>query len=283
MEPDVFSTIDRMRRDRIATSRGIARRRQCRRRCRLSAWDDRLQLVDIEVFVQGPPRPLTARERDAVEADKKAIPKDPECTTVPQYLDAATLMLTAQLADAQIEDSSVAVRDAGLRRAPVRHLRAGRDRGRARSPAATSSAITKACCDRPCDCASLTTSLLSRHYHWMWRSDRVGQVMDIVDLATSRRDPHQAAAMLAEAFSHEQRLADDRARPGGDRVDREGRVRARRTRAAARCWAGLAACRSIAAGSGSSIRSSCSTRGGCTGWGGCSSRRSRTRRAGAAD
>jgi hypothetical protein len=100
-EPDVFSTIDRM----AVTDRNLARYRASPSVKPLSivGWDDRLQLVDIEVFVHGSPRPLTARERVAVEADKKAGPKDPsQCTTVPQYLDAATLLLTARLADSQV-------------------------------------------------------------------------------------------------------------------------------------------------------------------------------------
>ena len=101
MEPDVFSTIDRM----AVTDRNLARYRASTsilKPLSIVAWDERLPLVEIEVFVQGPPRPLTARERVAVEADKKAGPKNPsQCTTVPQYLDAATLLLTARLADSQ--------------------------------------------------------------------------------------------------------------------------------------------------------------------------------------
>jgi hypothetical protein len=98
---DLFSTIDRM----DVSDRNLARYRASTpipMTLSILAWDDRLRLTDIEVFVQGPGRPLTARERDMIAAEQKSAPKNAaDCTTVPAYLDSASQLLTARLADSQ--------------------------------------------------------------------------------------------------------------------------------------------------------------------------------------
>lgn len=101
-DANLFSTIDRA----AISDRNLARYRASTALLggfSMLGWDDRVTLVDIETFVvQGPLRPLTARERAAVDAEKKSAPADAsQCTTVPQYLDSAMVWLTARLADSQ--------------------------------------------------------------------------------------------------------------------------------------------------------------------------------------
>ena len=98
-EADVFSTIDRA----AITDRNLARYRAptpSDKSVGFFGWDDRLMLTDVSFRDHGQSRPATARERDEIAADrKKSIPKDFECTTVPQFLDDAKIILSASVAN----------------------------------------------------------------------------------------------------------------------------------------------------------------------------------------
>ena len=65
-------------------------------------WDAALPLADISFSEKGQPRPTTASERREIDADKKSLPKDFECTTVPQFLDSAKVILTAKVANSNL-------------------------------------------------------------------------------------------------------------------------------------------------------------------------------------
>ncbi len=99
---DIFSTVDRM----ALEDRNLARYRADDRvhsSVALFGWDERLPLADISRRDRGQLRPTTARERVEIAADKKSsVPKDFECTTVPQFLDSAKVILTATIADSNL-------------------------------------------------------------------------------------------------------------------------------------------------------------------------------------
>ena len=99
-EADVFSTIDRA----AITDRNLARYRASGSDKSVSffAWDDSLMVTDVSFRDHGRSRPATARERDEIAADRKSIPKDFECTTVPQFLDDAKIILTANIASTKV-------------------------------------------------------------------------------------------------------------------------------------------------------------------------------------
>jgi hypothetical protein len=71
-------------------------------------WNAMLGVRDISYQNRGRLRSLSARERDQIAADKRKLPKDIECTTVPRWLDAATIALEARIgsSDATIRLSS---------------------------------------------------------------------------------------------------------------------------------------------------------------------------------
>jgi hypothetical protein len=100
--PDVFSTIDRA----ALEDRNLARYRSADLQnspMSIVAWDERLGLTDISFRDRGQLRPTTARERAEIAVDQKqALPKDFECTTEPRFLDAATMILTAKVADSNV-------------------------------------------------------------------------------------------------------------------------------------------------------------------------------------
>lgn len=96
-DDDIFSTIDRA----AVSDRNLARYRAplaVGQAVSFIAWDERLPLTDISYRSAGQPRPLTAAERTEVAADRATVPKDFECTTVPQFLDDAKILLTASIA-----------------------------------------------------------------------------------------------------------------------------------------------------------------------------------------
>ena len=101
-EADVFATIDRA----AITDRNLARyraRAPSDKSVSFFGWDDRLMVTDVSFRDHGKSRPATARERDEIAADrKKSIPKDFECTTVPQFLDDAKIILTAHIANTKM-------------------------------------------------------------------------------------------------------------------------------------------------------------------------------------
>jgi hypothetical protein len=96
-EDDIFSTIDRM----AIADRNLARYRASAvvdRPLAFFAWNDRLDLVDLS-HRSGEMRPASASEREQIAADRKAIQKDGRCTTEPQFLDDAKIILTARIAN----------------------------------------------------------------------------------------------------------------------------------------------------------------------------------------
>lgn len=101
-ELDVFSTVDRA----ALEDRNLARYRMeqgVMSSVALFGWNTGLPLTDISYIDKGRPRPTTARERLAIDADKKSSPnKESDCTTVPQFLDAATVLLTAKLSNSNV-------------------------------------------------------------------------------------------------------------------------------------------------------------------------------------
>ena len=94
---DLFSTIDSM----MVTDPNVALYRSTAKVARPLAvfgWDEGLSITDVSFSGNGALRPTTAAERLEIAAVKEtSTPKDFECTTEPQFLDAATVMLTARV------------------------------------------------------------------------------------------------------------------------------------------------------------------------------------------
>ena len=94
---DVFSTIDSM----IVTDPNIAMYRSAVKIAKPLAvfgWDESLALTEISFRNNGAVRPTTDAERAQIAVEKKtATPKDLECTTEPQFLDAAKVILQARV------------------------------------------------------------------------------------------------------------------------------------------------------------------------------------------
>jgi hypothetical protein len=98
---DVFATIDRM----AIVDRNLARYRASApsdTSISFFGWDDRLALVDVSHKSHGQVRPVTAAERKQVAANRSKLPKETECTTVPQFLDDAKIILTANVANTKV-------------------------------------------------------------------------------------------------------------------------------------------------------------------------------------
>jgi hypothetical protein len=95
LEQNVFAAIDHIFVDRpialyqsrvtIAESTGVV------------GWSGTLGVRDVSYQNRGQLRPTTSRERDEIAAEKRRRPKGIECTTVPQWLDAAKILLTARV------------------------------------------------------------------------------------------------------------------------------------------------------------------------------------------
>lgn len=103
-ELDIFSTVDRA----ALEDRNLARYRAedgVQRSVAVFGWSAALPLTDISFSTKGQLRPTTAGERREIDADRKSIPKDFECTTVPQFLDSAKVILTARVANSSIRVS----------------------------------------------------------------------------------------------------------------------------------------------------------------------------------
>ena len=93
---DLFSTMDRA----ALEDRNLARYRaavEIAESRSIFGWDDRLSLDDVSDRDSGKPRPMTAAERREVDADKKSRPTA-DCSTEPQFLDSAKVLLTARVA-----------------------------------------------------------------------------------------------------------------------------------------------------------------------------------------
>ena len=59
-------------------------------------WETDFAIEDVSYQQRRQTRPLTAAERAQVQKERASQPKDVECTTVPRYLDAAGILLTAR-------------------------------------------------------------------------------------------------------------------------------------------------------------------------------------------
>ena len=100
-EDDVFATIDRA----AIEDRNLARYRApapSDKPVGFFAWSERLELVDVRHATSKQVRPLTASERTAIAKERNAVPKDVDCTTVPQFLDDAKVILTANVANTKL-------------------------------------------------------------------------------------------------------------------------------------------------------------------------------------
>ena len=99
-EDDVFATIDRM----AIVDRNLARYRSSApsdKSVSFFGWDDRLELV-VSYSNRGQTRPTTEAERKQLAADRSMLPKETECTTVPQFLNDAKIILTADVANTKL-------------------------------------------------------------------------------------------------------------------------------------------------------------------------------------
>jgi hypothetical protein len=63
-------------------------------------WSGTLGVREVSYQQRGRPRPVSSRERDEIAAEKRKLPRNVECTTVPQWMDAARILLTATIASA---------------------------------------------------------------------------------------------------------------------------------------------------------------------------------------
>ena len=100
-EDDVFVTVDRA----AIEDRNLARYRASApidKPVGFFGWGEPFELVDVRHAATEQVRPLTATERKQVAADRNAIPKDFECTTVPRFLDDAKVILTARVAKTKL-------------------------------------------------------------------------------------------------------------------------------------------------------------------------------------
>ena len=98
---DLFSTIDSAALEdinlalfRASTKIPVARP--------IFGWDDRLAFVDTSFRDAGQARPTSEAERVEIAEAKKNIPKDFECSTEPQYLDEAKVILTGKIAKTNV-------------------------------------------------------------------------------------------------------------------------------------------------------------------------------------
>ena len=98
---DIFATVDGM----ALEDRNLARYRAAddvATPVALFGWDARLPVTAINFSDNGQPRPTTAAERRDIEAEKTAAARESGCTTVPRFLDAASVLLTAGIAGSNV-------------------------------------------------------------------------------------------------------------------------------------------------------------------------------------
>ena len=95
---DLFSTIDSM----MLTDPNLALYRASAKVAKPLAvfgWDAGLEITEVSFRNNGAQRPITDAERQEVAEQKKtATPTDLECTTEPQFLDSAKVILNARVA-----------------------------------------------------------------------------------------------------------------------------------------------------------------------------------------
>jgi hypothetical protein len=98
---DVFATVD----GAALEDRNLARYRAADSvdtPLALFGWDASLPLTEISFSERGQLRAPNAGERAEIAAARKSSPKDIECSTVPQFLDNAKVLLTATLSPSNI-------------------------------------------------------------------------------------------------------------------------------------------------------------------------------------
>jgi hypothetical protein len=96
-DDDLFATIDKT----ALADRNLARYRASAgvdRSVSFVGWDVSLPVANISYRDHGQSRPLTDDERKEIAAAKAATPMNGECSTEPQFLDAAKIILTASIA-----------------------------------------------------------------------------------------------------------------------------------------------------------------------------------------
>jgi hypothetical protein len=94
---DLFSTIDSM----MVTDPNLSLYRASAKVAAPRAvfgWDESIAVTEVSFRNSGAPRPTTEIERQEIlEQKRTATPRDVECTTEPQFLDAATVILNARV------------------------------------------------------------------------------------------------------------------------------------------------------------------------------------------
>ena len=95
---NLFSTMDRM----ALQDRNLARYRAptpVDRPVAFLGWDSSVPIAGISYQRGGQRRPVTDAERLEISAAKNQVPADAECSTEPQFLDSARIILTANIGD----------------------------------------------------------------------------------------------------------------------------------------------------------------------------------------
>jgi hypothetical protein len=96
---DLFSTIDSM----MVTDPNLALYRSASKVAKPLAvfgWDNSIAISEVSFRNNGAPRPITEPERQVVAEEKKtAAAKDADCSTERQFLDSATVILDARIAN----------------------------------------------------------------------------------------------------------------------------------------------------------------------------------------
>ena len=64
-------------------------------------WNGIMGVRDVSYRNRGQARPVSARERAEIAAEKRKLPKDIACTTEPRWIDSATILLTASITNSR--------------------------------------------------------------------------------------------------------------------------------------------------------------------------------------
>ena len=98
---DLFSTIDGM----VVTDPNLALYRSLAKvnaPFAVFGWSESIAIGDVSFSGKGRPRPTTAAERAEIAETKKKAPPIADCTTEPQFLDSAEVILTARVAKTKL-------------------------------------------------------------------------------------------------------------------------------------------------------------------------------------
>ena len=93
--PDFFAAMDGVHVDRPAAL--YESRVTIAESVSVIGWSGTLGMRDISYQNRGQLRPVSARERDEIAADKRKLPKGIACTTEPRWIDSAKILLTARI------------------------------------------------------------------------------------------------------------------------------------------------------------------------------------------